>query len=34
MTTLPRRAVRDLRTLVTSPLALVILLLLVGAVGR
>lgn len=33
MTTLPRRAVRDLRTLVTSPLALVILLLLVGAVG-
>ena len=33
MTTLPRRAVRDLRTLVKSPLALVILLLLVGAVG-
>jgi uncharacterized membrane protein/protein-disulfide isomerase len=33
MTTLLRRAVRDLRTLVTSPLALVILLLLVGAVG-
>ena len=33
MTTLPRRAVRDLRTLVTSPLALVILLLLLGAVG-
>ena len=33
MTKLPRRAVRDLRTLVTSPLALVILLLLVGAVG-
>jgi protein-disulfide isomerase len=33
MTTLPRRAVRDLRMLVTSPLALVILLLLVGAVG-
>ena len=33
MTKLPQRAVRDLRTLVTSPLALVILLLLVVAVG-
>ena len=33
MTKLPHRAVRDLRTLVTSPLALVILLLLVVAVG-
>jgi uncharacterized membrane protein len=33
MTTLPRRALRDLRTLVTNPLALVIVLLLVVGVG-
>jgi len=33
MTTLPRRALRDLRTLVTSPIALVVLLLFLGGAG-